>query len=98
MTVVGIGAVHAEGSDLIGDVVHDDGQGAVFETGFHRMVSVEDLLNLLRQGGGADVPVMRSKSEQAVTDTAADGKSLKARILKSVNDQFSILRYLHIIS
>ena len=60
----------------------------IFKAGF-------DLLRLCR---GADVPVMRSKSEQAVTDTAADGKSLKARILKSVNDQFSILRYLHIIS
>ena len=66
-----IAAVDAIGGYFIAAVLNQNGYRAVLDAGINR--SPEQLLHLLRLGGGRDIPVLRCASQHSVPDAAADG-------------------------
>ena len=67
--VVGIGSVAAEGSDLDGAGIDVYGHGAVLQP--RRAGVRKNFQRLLRQGTGADIPVLRMHAEDHVAHAAA---------------------------
>ena len=67
--MVGIGSVAAEGSDLDGAGIDVYGHGAVLQP--RRAGVRKNFQRLLRQGAGADIPVLRMHAEDHVAHAAA---------------------------
>ena len=82
MPVIRVFPVDAEGGDLIGNMIADDGQRAVLQPGFDQMLAAENVRHLIRQGGGAQIPVMGHETKEAVPDAAADGIGGKAGFIQ----------------
>ena len=84
MPPVKVGALRAEGRDLSLRAVKKHSDGAVAEAG--RDAVREKRHDLLRQGGGGDIPVVDGAAKQPVAHAAADIIRRKARAVQRFQD------------
>ena len=84
VTAIGIATLGAEGSGLVQLPAVFDDDRAVLQTGGDALLCPEQFHHLLRQGTGAQVPVVGGASQKAVPHTAAHGIGCIARRVQGV--------------
>ena len=84
VAAVGVCALRAEGSDLVqaAALLHRD--RTVLQTGGNAAFLTKQVHHLLRQGAGAQVPVVGAKPQQTVPHTAAHGIGRIARCVQRI--------------
>ena len=84
VTSIGIAALGAEGGSFVQLPAVFDGDRAVLQTGGDALLCPEQLHYLLRQGAGAQVPVVGGASQKTVPHAAAYGIGCVARCVQGV--------------
>ncbi len=84
VTAIGIAALGAEGSGLVQLPAVFDGDCTMLQAGGDALLCPEQLHHLLRQGAGAQVPVVGGASQKTVPHAAAHGVGCVARCVQGV--------------
>ena len=84
VTAIGIAALGAEGGGLVQLPAVFDGDRTVLQAGGDALLCPEQLHHLLRQGTGAQVPVVGGASQKTVPHAAAYGIGCVARRVQGV--------------
>ena len=84
VTAIGIAALGAEGGSFVQLPTVFDGDRAVLQTGGDALLCPEQFHYLLRQGAGAQVPVVGGASQKAIPHAAAYGIGCVARRVQGV--------------
>ena len=84
VTSIGIAALGAEGSGLVQLPTVFDGDRTVLQTGGDALLCPEQFHHLLRQGAGAQVPVVGGAPQKTVPHAAAHGIGGIARPMQGV--------------
>ena len=71
VAAVAVPKLHPVGGDLVGSALLHQGLGAVGEAGGQQPLALEHLGHLLRQGAGAQIPIVGRPAKQTVPHAAA---------------------------
>ena len=84
VTAIGIAALSAEGGSFVQPPAVFDGDCTVLQPGGDALLCPEQLHHLLRQGAGAQVPVVGGAPQKTIPHAAAHGVGCVARRVQGV--------------